>query len=960
MSEAQRPPASNLDPDSRNIYNYNDSNNIYDNPPAPGNAYSTERINPLDRVSQRDTLKRGNGTHDTAPELRDKNGYADEDYDGAIPPTTLMAANARQSSLQGLGAGAGAGAGEGSSDWRLGERDRFTPQLPQTPSTNDENETDSTLHGNSYRMLPLLVGCTVPVSILMNVASVTSPWLGTVTYDASTGQWIQVNTLPKPYWLRVLIILALVMSIICNLCVLFRFLERHTWQSVILSVIAVVIQDALGISAIVSFCILYPVRNAYEYLGGFWTMVTSLAFSLAATMFMTLDMYRTPYFRFRGSGVTPKQRILIAEAMLLCFYLAFGALIFVYLEQWTFLSALFFGMVTVTTIGFGNQVPENTGGRIFNVFYALGGIVLLAMVVNGIRYVILESLHRRFTVSAKRRKAERLARRQELKEKLEMEGADANENSYTSSRHFSHISEMVHLPHGHKMKHPVVSTHSPEIKPGDGTEVQGIRHSDATLRDGLDVDPREISRTGNAPNISSVSGAMQPSKTEHRPWWRRIWPFQKKTARTLADLPATVDEQREAERKQAYEEAMGQYRSDLLYYAILFIIFWVVGAVIFEFLESWSFGISVYFIFFSFTTIGYGGIVPTTKAGETVFIVYSLVGIVTVSSLASLCTDSLSKMLRKNVVDTELERLDKLEALDDANELSENALDAEEKTSHTLESDDLPHSTRLRMLDKYIKEGPVDSERTSEDDAFRGSIQNLLKVSWDFHHLLQKVLGQHPESDESQASQPGFEPPQPPLSIQGVTAGISEKEGDQPPDSSQNLAPSSPSLAPISSPTPGHRHGLGDAMTVATIPWQKLNQYARQFKALTDACEETLHKLAAWDASTKKLRQQRFFARLRQKRLLRERRRQLQNRGVPFAEDDIEKENELDELDDWEDDGDEEEEEDAALDRRRRRLAAKLLGRRRRRNHNNNARHDRQEDGGVEVAAASENEKPTV
>lgn len=139
-------------------------------------------------------------------------------------------------------------------------------------------------------------------------------------------------------------------------------------------------------------------------------MVASLSFSTTATVLISIDLHRTPQFRLQGSGVTHKQRMLIAQAMAFCFYLAIGALIFIWIEDWTFLEALyvisvtrsclvyfwssfqttrslftlwplfslvrFFVMITITTIGFGDTVPKTAGGRIFVVFYAAGGIVL--------------------------------------------------------------------------------------------------------------------------------------------------------------------------------------------------------------------------------------------------------------------------------------------------------------------------------------------------------------------------------------------------------------------------------------------------------------------------------------------------------------------------------------------------------------------------------------------------------
>jgi len=85
---------------------------------------------------------------------------------------------------------------------------------------------------------------------------------------------------------------------------------------------------------------MYRPSEGYVYLEGFWSMVASLSFSVSATILISIDLHRTPQFRLQGSGVTHKQRMLIAQAMALCIYLAIGALVFIWLEDWTFLEAL--------------------------------------------------------------------------------------------------------------------------------------------------------------------------------------------------------------------------------------------------------------------------------------------------------------------------------------------------------------------------------------------------------------------------------------------------------------------------------------------------------------------------------------------------------------------------------------------------------------------------------------------
>lgn len=62
--------------------------------------------------------------------------------------------------------------------------------------------------------------------------------------------------------------------------------------------------------------------------------------------------------------------------------IVFGALIMMWLEaDWSFNTALYWAVETVTTIGYGDLVPTRTTTKWFFVFYALTGTVIFAQVV---------------------------------------------------------------------------------------------------------------------------------------------------------------------------------------------------------------------------------------------------------------------------------------------------------------------------------------------------------------------------------------------------------------------------------------------------------------------------------------------------------------------------------------------------------------------------------------------------
>jgi voltage-gated potassium channel len=55
----------------------------------------------------------------------------------------------------------------------------------------------------------------------------------------------------------------------------------------------------------------------------------------------------------------------------------FGAMFYHRLEGWSILDALYFCIVTLTTVGDANLSPATTGGKIFTIFYVLVGIGIL-------------------------------------------------------------------------------------------------------------------------------------------------------------------------------------------------------------------------------------------------------------------------------------------------------------------------------------------------------------------------------------------------------------------------------------------------------------------------------------------------------------------------------------------------------------------------------------------------------
>lgn len=54
--------------------------------------------------------------------------------------------------------------------------------------------------------------------------------------------------------------------------------------------------------------------------------------------------------------------------------LALGTALYPFIEGWSVLDSLYFCVITLTTVGFGDPAPETTAGKIFTILYVFMGL----------------------------------------------------------------------------------------------------------------------------------------------------------------------------------------------------------------------------------------------------------------------------------------------------------------------------------------------------------------------------------------------------------------------------------------------------------------------------------------------------------------------------------------------------------------------------------------------------------
>ena len=91
-------------------------------------------------------------------------------------------------------------------------------------------------------------------------------------------------------------------------------------------------------------------------------------------------MYRFYKTFFRAMAM-PEARAPISAAFAL---IATGTVFYMLIEDWTFVDSLYFSVTTLTTVGFGNPAPSTDLGKIFTVFFVIGGVGIFLGVLNAI------------------------------------------------------------------------------------------------------------------------------------------------------------------------------------------------------------------------------------------------------------------------------------------------------------------------------------------------------------------------------------------------------------------------------------------------------------------------------------------------------------------------------------------------------------------------------------------------
>lgn len=479
--------------------------------------------------------------------------------------------------------------------------------------------------------IPLLAATLGPLANVLSIAALVTPWRSCLITDVKIGTaaaecaWNgQGGTLgddlgghpfDDPRWAYALNIISLIAGFVGNFFLLCNFTKRIRYIIALpVTIVMWYISTAILIAATVAMHVyVRPIHPQQTYHQGFWYAVFAAMLYMVCSMILMVNMLGHLLGHYpRDFALLVSHRTLILQTMLFFIWLAVGAEIFSAVESkfgggsfiWTYSNALYFCEVTILTVGFGDIYPTNNVSRGIMLPYAVGGIVMLGLVVSSL------------TTFATDLGSENIVHKH----------AERSRNR-TVGRTVTNSTEYLHRQAQARGEHPVVSAPFNAVDTSANTRIN-------------DNKPRERSNSPTSP--SSILSFTRVASD-----------LVSKARKPKLLLLREEKDRFEAMRRIQKETSEYQKRSALCFSVVAFALLWLLGALGFWLCErkvqDMTYYQALYFCYVCLLTIGYGDMAPKSNAGRPLFVVWSLIALPTMAFLVRYLGDTVIGKFKRGV-----------------------------------------------------------------------------------------------------------------------------------------------------------------------------------------------------------------------------------------------------------------------------------------------------------------------
>ncbi|KAF6222885.1 hypothetical protein HO133_000936 [Letharia lupina] len=268
---------------------------------------------------------------------------------------------------------------------------------------------------------PLLAGTFGPMATAFNICALIEHWRVEIPpgLGANESHGIDVR---DPKWLLAVNGASLGLAIIANFSLLLNMARRLSFSvAQPITILGWYLSSILLIADLASIIHIVKVpgqRRALTQAFYYAIFAAALYFIIASLMvFTVIGAWRGHYSK--EFKLNTSQRTLMLQTISFMIYMVGGAGVYAKIEGWMFLDALYFTNYTLLTVGIGDYAPSTHLGRGLLFPYAIGGIVILGLVIGSIRSLVLERGKKKLGSRLVEKKRELLLKRMIQKDKTD-------------------------------------------------------------------------------------------------------------------------------------------------------------------------------------------------------------------------------------------------------------------------------------------------------------------------------------------------------------------------------------------------------------------------------------------------------------------------------------------------------------------------------------------------------------
>lgn len=282
-------------------------------------------------------------------------------------------------------------------------------------------EQDHNLHDESRwwfasTACPLIAGTFGPLASAFSICALARTWRVSIAPGQTEANGGRIT---DPGWLLAVNAISLAVALAANAALLLNMSGRVRFRvAQPISVIGfffaglLLVADLAALTAVPEYGIpstsFARAGDAHAFSQAFYYAIQASIIYFIISMLMGLTAYGAWKKHYEAEfNLTVAQRTLMLQTMGFVFYLMIGALIFSQVEDWEYLDAIYWADLTLLTIGLGSDFhPSTHAGRTLYIFFAIGGIVIIGLVIGSIRSLVLDRGKRK--ISARMMEKKRL------------------------------------------------------------------------------------------------------------------------------------------------------------------------------------------------------------------------------------------------------------------------------------------------------------------------------------------------------------------------------------------------------------------------------------------------------------------------------------------------------------------------------------------------------------------------